>query len=203
MALSIKNDETERLARQVARETGESLTEAIQKALQERWERLKARRRSQVLAGQVEDLLRRVDALPRSRLPARGRNPRLRRARGAALMVIDTSALLAIFLGEPGAQSTPRFHPAGRNQDDLRRQRTGNRDRAGSQTWRIRGTGIRSFRCAARTCRSSPWMANRPRLRVRPGANMERTPSGSSQLRRLLRLCPGEVRRRTLAGKGN
>ena len=60
MALSIKNDETERLARQLARETGESLTEAIQKALQERWERLKARRRSQVL----EDLLRRVDALP-------------------------------------------------------------------------------------------------------------------------------------------
>lgn len=64
MALSIKNDETERLARQVASETGESLTEAIQKALQERWERLKARRRSNVLAGQVEDLLRRVDALP-------------------------------------------------------------------------------------------------------------------------------------------
>lgn len=64
MALSIKNDETERLARQVARETGESLTEAIQKALQERWERLKARRRSQVLAGQIEEMLRRVDALP-------------------------------------------------------------------------------------------------------------------------------------------
>ncbi|HLO07356.1 MAG TPA: type II toxin-antitoxin system VapB family antitoxin [Terriglobales bacterium] len=64
MALSIKNDETERLARQVARETGESLTEAIRNSLQERWERLKARRRSQVLTGQVEDLLRRVDALP-------------------------------------------------------------------------------------------------------------------------------------------
>ena len=64
MALSIKNDETERLARQVARETGESLTEAIQEALQERWERLKARRRSQVLTSQLEDLLRRVDALP-------------------------------------------------------------------------------------------------------------------------------------------
>ena len=59
-----RTNETERLARQVAQETGESLTEAIQKALQERWERLKARRRSQVLAGQVEDLLRRVDALP-------------------------------------------------------------------------------------------------------------------------------------------
>jgi antitoxin VapB len=64
VALSIKNDETERLARQVAGETGESLTEAIQKALQERWERLKAKRRNQALAGQVEDLLRRVDALP-------------------------------------------------------------------------------------------------------------------------------------------
>jgi antitoxin VapB len=64
MALSIKNDETERLARQVAGETGESLTEAIQNALQERWERLKSRRRGRVLAGQIEDLLRRVDALP-------------------------------------------------------------------------------------------------------------------------------------------
>ncbi len=64
MALSIKNDETERLARQVARETGESLTEAIQKALQERWGRLKTRRPSHVLAGQIDDLLRRVDALP-------------------------------------------------------------------------------------------------------------------------------------------
>jgi antitoxin VapB len=64
VALSIKNDETERLARQVAGETGESLTEAIQKALRERLERLRARRRNQALAGQVEDLLRRVDALP-------------------------------------------------------------------------------------------------------------------------------------------
>lgn len=64
MALSIKNEETERLARQVARETGESLTEAIQTALHERWVRLQAKRRSHVLAGQVEDLLRRVDSLP-------------------------------------------------------------------------------------------------------------------------------------------
>ena len=33
MPLSIKNDATERLARQVAEATGESLTEAIHKAL--------------------------------------------------------------------------------------------------------------------------------------------------------------------------
>jgi len=62
--LSIKNETTERLARQVAGETGESITEAIQKSLEERWERLKARRRNRVLTGQIEDLLRRVDALP-------------------------------------------------------------------------------------------------------------------------------------------
>jgi antitoxin VapB len=64
MPLSIKNEATERLARQVAGETGESLTEAIQTALAERWERLKRQRRRNVLTGQIEDLLRRVDALP-------------------------------------------------------------------------------------------------------------------------------------------
>ena len=64
MALSIKNETTERLARQVAGETGESLTEAIQKSLEERWERLKRRRKGHILTGQIEDLLRRVDALP-------------------------------------------------------------------------------------------------------------------------------------------
>jgi antitoxin VapB len=64
MPLFIKNKATEHLARQVARETGESLTEAIQMSLQERWERLKRRRKGHILSGQIEDLLRRVDALP-------------------------------------------------------------------------------------------------------------------------------------------
>ena len=64
MPLFIKNKSTEQLARQVASETGESLTEAIQKSLQERWERLKQRRKSHMLTTQIEDLLRRVDALP-------------------------------------------------------------------------------------------------------------------------------------------
>lgn len=36
MALSIKSDEADRLARRLARETGESLTEAVVVALQER-----------------------------------------------------------------------------------------------------------------------------------------------------------------------
>jgi antitoxin VapB len=64
MPLFIKNEFAERLARQLASETGESLTEAIQKSLEERWERLKRRRKGHILTGQIEDLLRRVDALP-------------------------------------------------------------------------------------------------------------------------------------------
>jgi antitoxin VapB len=64
MPLSIKNEAAERLARQVADATGESITEAIQKSLAERWERLKERRRGRILAQQVDDILRRVDALP-------------------------------------------------------------------------------------------------------------------------------------------
>jgi antitoxin VapB len=64
MPLSIKNAQTERLARQVARETGESITVAIERALQERLERLKRRQRERILREKLEDILRRVDALP-------------------------------------------------------------------------------------------------------------------------------------------
>ncbi|MGA3104025.1 MAG: type II toxin-antitoxin system VapB family antitoxin [Terriglobales bacterium] len=64
MALSIKSNVTERLARQVASATGESLTDAIRKSLEERLERLKVQRKAHIARGQIEDLLRRVDALP-------------------------------------------------------------------------------------------------------------------------------------------
>jgi antitoxin VapB len=64
MPLFIKNKATEQLARQVAGETGESLTEAVKTSLQERYERLKQRRKSHILTGQIKNLLRRVDALP-------------------------------------------------------------------------------------------------------------------------------------------
>jgi antitoxin VapB len=53
MALNLKNDEVERLATEVARLTGESKTEAIRRALDERRQRLKGRssdqRRERVL----------------------------------------------------------------------------------------------------------------------------------------------------------
>jgi antitoxin VapB len=64
MPLSIKNEVTERLARQLAKETGESLTETIRHALEERLERLPGRRRGRIMAEKLEDILRRVDALP-------------------------------------------------------------------------------------------------------------------------------------------
>jgi antitoxin VapB len=44
VALSLKDRETDRLAREVARLTGESLTEAVRRALAERLEREKVRR---------------------------------------------------------------------------------------------------------------------------------------------------------------
>ena len=53
MALNLKNAEVERLAAEVARLTGESKTEAIRRALEERRDRLQvpdvARRRKRVL----------------------------------------------------------------------------------------------------------------------------------------------------------
>lgn len=54
MALSLKDNETDRLAREVVALTGETLTEAIRKALTERLERERPRR------GQPSDLSARL-----------------------------------------------------------------------------------------------------------------------------------------------
>lgn len=64
MAMSIKSLDVERLARELAAKTGESLTGAIHKALQERLERLKTEGRKQLVMTQLEDILHRVDKLP-------------------------------------------------------------------------------------------------------------------------------------------
>jgi antitoxin VapB len=64
MPLSIKSLETERLVREIAAKTGESLTEAIQKALEERLERINHERQSRTLVNQIEEILVRVDQLP-------------------------------------------------------------------------------------------------------------------------------------------
>lgn len=57
MALSLKDPETDRLAREVSRLTGESLTEAVRTALSERLERERRRR------GHVSNLADRLNSI--------------------------------------------------------------------------------------------------------------------------------------------
>jgi antitoxin VapB len=64
MGISLKNDKAEKLARQVAIETGESLTDAIIHALEERLERLKGRRSAPDLTEAVMAISRRCRSLP-------------------------------------------------------------------------------------------------------------------------------------------
>jgi antitoxin VapB len=64
MALNIKNPEAEHLARELARQTGESVTEAIRNALKDRLLRVRGRRAVRSLLEDVQDILERVDAVP-------------------------------------------------------------------------------------------------------------------------------------------
>lgn len=64
MALGIKNEITERLAREVAAQTGESLTRAITVSLEERLERLKGRRTAPDLVQELLAISRRCAAMP-------------------------------------------------------------------------------------------------------------------------------------------
>jgi antitoxin VapB len=66
MALSLKDPETDRLAREVARLTGESLTQAVRKALSERLERERLRRGKPArrLAEELDALAKECAALP-------------------------------------------------------------------------------------------------------------------------------------------
>ncbi len=63
MALSIKNPEVELLARQVASQAEESLTDAIRHSLEERLERLKGRRSAPDLLDELMSISRRCSAL--------------------------------------------------------------------------------------------------------------------------------------------
>jgi antitoxin VapB len=65
MALSLKDKETDRLAREVAALTGETLTVAIRKALAERLERERLRRgQSSCLADRLMEIGTHCSALP-------------------------------------------------------------------------------------------------------------------------------------------
>jgi len=64
MPISIKNEETEQLARELAKETGQTITEVIKQALQDRLQRVRGRRHAKRLPEEIADILQRMDALP-------------------------------------------------------------------------------------------------------------------------------------------
>ena len=64
MALNIKDPATDRLARQLADLTGESLTEAVAAALRERLERERRRRGKAIDRAEVMRIARRIAARP-------------------------------------------------------------------------------------------------------------------------------------------
>ena len=65
MALSLRDAETDRLAREVAKLTGESLTEAVRKALAERLERERRKRgRNKGLAERLNEIALHCASLP-------------------------------------------------------------------------------------------------------------------------------------------
>jgi antitoxin VapB len=64
MALSIKDPEADRLARELAEKTGETLTEAVVKSLRERVAREKARSSPARLAEALGEIGRRCATLP-------------------------------------------------------------------------------------------------------------------------------------------
>ena len=65
MAINIKDSETDRLAREVAKRAGETITDAIRKALEERLQRLAGRYAAPTKRNKLYEILNRVDALPR------------------------------------------------------------------------------------------------------------------------------------------
>ena len=64
MALSIKHDEADRLARALVKTTGETLTEAVVIALRERLQRIRRPHRARRVGAQIRAIQRRVAELP-------------------------------------------------------------------------------------------------------------------------------------------
>jgi antitoxin VapB len=64
MSLNIKDPETDTLVRELARTTGETITEAVAVAVKERLERLRAGRRRRSLTDELGEIALRCAALP-------------------------------------------------------------------------------------------------------------------------------------------
>lgn len=90
MPLSIKNPLAERLAKELAKESGTSITVSVIDALEQALRRVRGRRTA------ILDVSDRCAVLPDLDTRSAERDSGLRRARGLLLMVLDSSALLAI-----------------------------------------------------------------------------------------------------------
>ena len=64
MALNIRNPEAERLAAELAKQTGESKTEAVTKALRDRLARVRRERTKHRLADELEEIAEHCASLP-------------------------------------------------------------------------------------------------------------------------------------------
>jgi antitoxin VapB len=64
MAISLKNLRAERLARDIASKTGESITAAIERSLEERLQRINQTGRQKFLVTQLEEIVKRLQRLP-------------------------------------------------------------------------------------------------------------------------------------------
>ena len=64
MALNIRNPEAEKLATELARQTGESKTEAVTKALRDRLVRVRRERTKRNLADELEEIAEHCASLP-------------------------------------------------------------------------------------------------------------------------------------------
>ena len=64
MSLNIKNEETHRRAKKLAKLTGETMSEAVDRAVAERLERLRRKRNREALAQRLLEIGRRCAALP-------------------------------------------------------------------------------------------------------------------------------------------
>lgn len=64
MALSIKDPDVDRLARRLARITGESITEAVHVAVRDRLEREQRRRGKSIDRARIDEIVAKLAALP-------------------------------------------------------------------------------------------------------------------------------------------
>ena len=201
MSLNIKSPEAHELAAELARLTGQSLTRAVIEAIRERLERKQRQRDRDKIVAEALTIARRVAKVsaPRS-APAR-RVP-LRRAWPAPLMIVDTSALLAVFFEEPEAEDfaqaiagaeVPRMSAAnlleaGIVADNQTDPRTGRQLDALVANFRLRIEPVTEEQVLiARQAYLDFGRGNRPRR---------------AQFRRLLRLCAAQGRRRAAAVQG-